>query len=146
MRFFYTPRRSVNILTDYVKLNVLKTSCNETFFNSSSAWIDIDFEACNIPVEETSDYIKRTAVVEAHGVPSDTTVTRSKLGILSRYTVSCRFEQSKNVSTGDGYNGTAVADIETDYIGSLSDYNLTMKFYEDATFDESIASPEVEVS
>ena len=146
MRFFYTPRRSVNILTEYVKLSALKTSCKETFFNSSSAWIDIDFEACKIPVEETSDYIKRTAVVEAHGVPSDTTVTRSKLGILSRYTISCRYERSRNVSTGDGYKGTAVADIETDYIGSLSDYNLTMKFYEDATFDESIASPEVEVS
>ena len=146
MRFFYTPRRGVNILTEYVKLKVLKTSCNETFFNSSRAWIDIDFEACSIPVEQTSDYIKRAAVVEAHGVPNDTIITRSKLGILSRYTISCRYERSRNVSTGDGYNGTAVADIETDYIGSLSDYNLTMKFYEDATFDAPIQSPKVEVS
>ena len=149
MLFHYSPRITVNIQTEYVLLNVVKSPCNRTKYNDTHTWIDIDYEDCNVAVEQTSQFIKRSAVVEARGFPpNDGIITKSKLGILSRYTVSCIYPQSQNVSTGDGFNGTATVEkIETDNVVSdtLNDFNISMGFYEDASFDVPIPSPQVEL-
>ena len=147
MRFTFSPRQT-NVPLDLTLLRVNNSlTCGITGTNDTHVWVDINFDACNTTMEMTSHYINRNAMVEVLGAEPNNSITRSMIGVVARYSVSCHYNRSQNVSSNDGLNATGVAakSVEPRHVSSLADLDLTMDFFRDATLADRLISPSVEI-
>ena len=147
MRFSFSPRQT-DLPVDMISLRVNNNlTCATTENNNTHAWVDIDFKSCNTSMEITSQHINRNTVVEVWDAEPNSLITRSKMGLVVKYSVSCQYYRTQNVSPDHRSNATGFAAkvVETRQVSSLADFNLTMDFYQDATLTTRLMSPTVDI-
>ena len=147
MRFTFSPRQTI-ISVDMISLGINNNMTSAmTEANDTHAWANIDFEACNTTMEMTSQHIIRNAIVEIVGAEPNSSVTRSVIGVVARYSVSCQYDRSQNVSQNNGLNTTGVEATVTvtQQVTSLADFNLTVDTHQDATLTVRLVTPTFDV-
>ena len=149
MVFSISPRKTP-LTTDLIVLDNGFEGCANTESNTTHAWIEIAYEACNISLRETKDTHSRFANVQVEGRPlnPNSNISRSTIGVVANYSISCQSDRSQKVSPKDerlNVNGAKPNIIEQAEVSTLFDFNLTMQFYQDSTLTVPLLSPTVEV-